>query len=142
MIEEFVFLDVETIVEIHDFESNHRGTASGIRDQGMLESAVGRALNHAAYADRVTPWSIAASLAYGLAKNHPFVDGNKRTSFTAALTVLAMNGYELTSAEDERINAWMLLAEGIVSEANLAEWLEQHSKAERTILEEASDDDE
>ena len=122
----FVFLDIQTILDIHEIESRRRGTAEGVRDIGLLESAVARAQGHASYAEVVTPFSISASLAYGIARNHPFIDGNKRTSFTAALTVLALNGYELRCSPDMKIGMWRRLAEGGVREETLAKWLETH----------------
>ena len=90
----------------------------------LLESAIGRVENHIAYADRVDVFTVAASLAYGIARNHPFIDGNKRTSFAAAMTFLYLNGYELSvETQDDAIDFWQELAGGGVPETALASWL-------------------
>jgi death-on-curing protein len=115
---------VRAVIRIHAAESRERRTAPGIRDQGLLESAIGRAASHLAYADAPTLASAAASLAYGLAKNHPFVDGNKRVSYLVTNAFLEVHGQSLAQIdEDARVAVWLSLADGSLSEAELCEWI-------------------
>ena len=103
------------------------GGAEGMRDEGMLESALARPLNLAAYG-APTIDELALSLAYGLAKNHPFVDGNKRTAFLCAYVFLGLNGAELDADESEAAAIMIDLAAGEVSEAEFAIWLKANCK--------------
>lgn len=98
------------------------GGAAGVRDEGLLMSALARPLNLAAYGDP-TLFELAAALAFGLAKNHPFVDGNKRTAFLCAYIFLGMNGEELDADEAEAAAITIDLAGGAVGEAEFALWL-------------------
>ncbi len=98
------------------------GGSPGVRDEGLLESALARPQNLAAYGEPSLQ-DLAASLAYGLAKNHPFVDGNKRTAFLCAYTFLGMNGRELDADESEAAAIIVDLAAGEVSEEEFALWL-------------------
>jgi len=97
------------------------GGADGVRDSGLLASAVMRPQNLSAYGEP-TPADLAASLAYGIASNHPFVDGNKRSALVAADVFLQINGWELTAGEAEATVVFMDLAAGTLSEADLAVW--------------------
>lgn len=126
---EFFLPTVRAVVRIHAEESRERQTAPGIRDQGLLESAVGRAASHYAYAEAPTLASIAASLAYGLAKNHPFVDGNKRVSYLVTNAFLEVHGHSLAQIdEDARVAIWLALADGSLSEAELCDWIADSCK--------------
>jgi death-on-curing protein len=121
-----IFLDVGTVLDIHRIESEKRDTRPGVRDLSLLESALGRAANHYAYADNPSVASTAAALAFGLAMNHPFIDGNKRTSFIAALVFVDLNGESLNAANDEIVATWLALASGALSEEDLAAWFDRH----------------
>lgn len=104
------------------------GGASGIRDDGLLDSALGRPKNLAAY-EGAGIYALAAGYAYGLVKNHPFVDGNKRTAFLCVYIVLGLNGFELDADEAEAAAIMIDLAAGEVSEKDFALWLEANCKA-------------
>lgn len=106
---------------IHDEQLAEHGGASGVRDIGAFESALGRPVNLAAYG---TPdaAALAAAYAYGLARNHPFVDGNKRTAYVVAEIFLALNGLKLASSDEDGIITFLALAAGDLSEDELATW--------------------
>ena len=99
------------------------GGAEGVRDEGLLESALARPQNLYAYGEP-SVYQLAAALAHGLVKNHPFVDGNKRTSFLCASVFLGLNGAGLDADESEAAAIIMDLAAGAVSEEDFARWLE------------------
>ena len=103
------------------------GGVDGVRDEGLLASALARPQNLAAY-ETPTVFELAASLAFGLAKNHPFVDGNKRTAFLCAYVFLGLNGAELDADESEAAAIMIDLAAGEVSEAEFAIWLKANCK--------------
>lgn len=107
---------------IHDLQLAEHGGPPGVRDEGMLESALGRPENLYLYGDPDIS-DLAAAYAFGLAKNHPFVDGNKRTSLGVCLTFLDVNGFDLPEDEAANIATWMALAAGDLGEADLAAWL-------------------
>jgi death-on-curing protein len=102
------------------------GGASGIRDEGMLDSALMRPVNKWHYGEADIA-KLAASYAYGIAMNHPFVDGNKRTAFMALMVFLLENGWKLTATQAEATHAILELAAGKVSEDSLAKWISDHS---------------
>lgn len=104
------------------------GGAEGVRDDGMLFSALARPQNLAAYGEPGI-YELAASLAYGLVKNHPFVDGNKRTAFLCAYVFLGLNGAELDADEAEAAAITLDLAAGQVSEAEFSRWLKANCEA-------------
>lgn len=116
------WLTVEMIVAIHDEQLATHGGPSGIRDAGMLESALDRPRNKWAYENADLP-ELAAAYGYGIAKNHPFVDGNKRTSLLAIYTFLGINGIDFIVPEAEAAAMILALAAGEVSEESLAGWI-------------------
>lgn len=112
------------IVAAHDEQLRRYGGLSGLRDEGLLKSAIARPENLLAYGgDEVDIWQVAASLGYGLAKNHPFIDGNKRTSLAATYLVLLNAGYRISASDDELLLVWRDLAAGEVTEGSLVDWL-------------------
>jgi death-on-curing protein len=119
------FIDPRVIRAIHEEQLAEHGGASGTRDEGMLESALGRPLQQAHYG---TPdvADLAAAYAYGIARNHPFVDGNKRTAFVAAELFLALNGYVLAADDVSCVRTMLALAAGELDEAGYAAWLRAH----------------
>jgi death-on-curing protein len=120
---EIEWLTVPVIVAIHDEQLALHGGPGGIRDSGMLESALDRPRNKWAYEQAELP-ELAAAYAYGLfAKNHPFVDGNKRTSLLALYTFLGINGIDFIVPEAEAATMIASLAAGEVSEESLARWI-------------------
>lgn len=110
------------IVAIHDEQLVIHGGASGLRDEGMLESALDRPKNRWAY-EKADLAELAAAYAFGIARNHPFVDGNKRTSLLAPYTFLGVNGIDFIASEAEAAAIILSLAAGEVSEAGLARWI-------------------
>ncbi len=124
-----IWIDNEEARVIHQLQLADHGGASGIRDQGLFESAMDRPRNLFAYSDpTATLYQLAAAYAFGLAKNHAFVDGNKRTAFVVCLSFLKQNGIILTASQEMRYLTFYALAAGDLSEAELAEWLQQNSQ--------------
>ena len=115
-------MSVEALICIHGELLAQHGGSEGLRDRGLLESAVARPQQRYAYGD-ADPFQLAAALFEAVAKNHPFVDGNKRAAFTAGYTFLALNGQELNASEvDAVVTTLQVAASGITREA-LAAWL-------------------
>jgi death-on-curing protein len=109
----------------HGKSLRDHGGADGVRDEGMLESALARPVNLAAYGEPDV-FGLAAALGYGLAKNHPFIDGNKRTAFLCVYVFLGLNGQNLDADEAEAAAIMLDLAAGAVSEAEFALWLKEN----------------
>lgn len=116
------WLTNEMIVAIHEAQLIEHGGASGIRDVGMLESALERPRNKWAY-ENADLAPLAAAYGYGVAKNHPFVDGNKRSTLMAIFTFLGLNGIDFDVPEAEFATIILALAAGEVSEDSLARWI-------------------
>ncbi|MFM9977673.1 MAG: type II toxin-antitoxin system death-on-curing family toxin [Sphingomonadaceae bacterium] len=116
-----VWLDATDAIAIHDRQLAEHGGASGLRDRTMLESALGRPQNQWHYGSD-DPAALAAAYAFGLARNHPFVDGNKRTAWVLARLFLAINGHELSFEPADAIQTVLALAAGEISEDELADW--------------------
>ena len=112
---------------IHAEQIAEHGGLDGIRDQGLLESAMARAENLAVYGEPDV-CDLTAAYAYGLARNHPFADGNKRTAFVVSATFLILNGRDLTATEVEVVETFLKLAAGELTEAELAGWFRVRSR--------------
>ena len=125
----WVWIDPRAILAIHDEQLAEHGGGSGLRDQGLLESAMARPINLAAYEDPDAA-ALAASYAVGLAKNHPFVDGNKRTAFVALELFLALNGRELMAGDVDCVVTMLAVAAGDIGETELAEWIRQNTASQ------------
>ena len=117
----------EVVLLLHDQSLAQFGGTSGVRDEGLLDSALGRPLNLFAYG-KPTLFDLAASYAFGLAKNHPFLDGNKRTGFVVAVTFLELNGLHFAATEPDAAVRMLALAAGDMSEAAFSQWLKANSK--------------
>jgi death-on-curing protein len=104
----------------------------GIRDENVLESALARPQQKWHYADDTDAAALAAAYAFGLVKNHPYRDGNKRIGFLAMVTFLGVNGYDFSASDEDVVAEIVALADGAVSEDDLAEWIRRHSAASRT----------
>lgn len=110
---------------IHNAQLREHGGSSGVRDEGLLDSALHRARN--TFADGESDLSVlAAAYAFGLAKNHGFVDGNKRTAFQAMYLFLGLNGYDLEAPEPEVVDVMNRLASGKTTEHGFADWIRPH----------------
>lgn len=105
------------------------GGSTGIRDEGLLESALARPQNRFLYVPESDLSELAASYGFGIAKNHPFVDGNKRAAFHSVGLFLSINGYELVADQLDAIQTMMSLAAGELSEENFAVWIRNHAKS-------------
>jgi death-on-curing protein len=106
------------------------GGSDGVRDRGLLESALARPQNLFAYAETaVTMADLAASYAFGIARNHPFVDGNKRTAMQVAFVFLEFNDFPVTATQEDAYLTFLSLAAGEIKEDQLALWFAEHAKA-------------
>ena len=119
-----LWLPQGAILSIHHELLNRFGGTTGIRDEGLLESALSRPQQFFHYGEP-TVFECAACYAHGIVKNHPFVDGNKRTGFMAAYTFLGINGQWLQATETEAVLQTLGLAAGEISESEFAAWLSQ-----------------
>ena len=108
------------------------GGSAGVRDVGLLESALGKPRNLFAYG-KPTLVDLAASYAFGVVRNHPFIDGNKRTGFMVAYTFLARNGIEFTASEADAAAAVLAIAAGQMKEAELSSWLAANTRKTNAI---------
>lgn len=117
-----IWLDAREVRAIHLELLAEHGGLSGIRDEGLLESALARPQNLLAYGSPSLS-ELAAAYGFGLAKNHPFLDGNKRTALAAVAVFLDVNGYELVAPQAEAVTTVLRLAAGELSEAQLAAWI-------------------
>ena len=120
-----VWLTVDLVVAIHGEQLRLFGGPEGIRDPAMLESALDRPKNTWAYGERELA-ALAAAYAFGIARNHPFVDGNKRASFLAMITFLGLNGVDFVAPEAQAAAAILALAAGEIDEAGLARWIKDN----------------
>lgn len=116
---------------IHNDQLREHGGLPGIRDENVLESALARPQQKWHYADQTDVPLLAAAYAFGLVRNHPYRDGNKRIGFLAMVTFLGMNGHDLLATDAEVVAEILALAEGSVSEEALADWIRQHSTKRR-----------
>jgi death-on-curing protein len=123
-----VWIRPDVVLRMHEELLMLHGGPEGVRDPGLLESALARPRNLFAYAPQeVSVARLAAAYARGIVANHPFVDGNKRTAFTVSLTFLKLNGLEVTAAKEDRALIFWGLAAGQISEEMLAEWFERNT---------------
>ena len=119
------WLRTDAVLAMHKRQIAEHGGGDGVRDLGLLESALARPQNIALYEPDADIARLAAAYAFGIAKNHPFVDGNKRTALVACRTFLILNSYQLDVTPTEKYLTFLSLAEGSLSEEELAAWLRQ-----------------
>jgi len=120
-----IWLDPEVIVAIHEAQLREHGGMAGTRDAGLLTSALARPANLMAY-DTPDACALAAAYGYGLSRNHPFLDGNKRTGFVATELFLRLNGYNLIASDADCVLTMLAVAAGDITEDEFAAWLRQH----------------
>ncbi|MFL6729848.1 MAG: type II toxin-antitoxin system death-on-curing family toxin [Sphingomicrobium sp.] len=118
---DWIWVDTDAALAAHQEQLTQWGGPEGVRDMGAFESAMARPQNLAAYGQPGAA-ELAASYAYGLARNHPFVDGNKRTAAVVSEGFLSLNGYLLRATDAEVVVAFQALAAGELSEDELAQW--------------------
>lgn len=116
------WLSVHLVMAIHQEQINEHGGANGLRDKGLLESALVRPQNQYHYNQIIDIPSLASSYTFAIVKNHPFIDGNKRTGFIAGITFLMLNGYQFSASETEVVNIIQALASGTITEDTLQNW--------------------
>ena len=109
------------VLAMHLRQLSEHGGGEGVRDDGLLESALQRPQNKLAYGQPDLA-ELAAAYAYGIARNHPFIDGNKRTSLVTSFTFLYVNGLRVTTTQEQNVHQFLALATGEVDEHELAEW--------------------
>ena len=124
---QFIWLAVDVVIAIHEAQLAEHGGSWGTRDTGLLESALARPRNVEAYGQ--PDWAdLAAAYGFGIARNHPFVDGNKRTAFVAVELFLKLNGYRLTAEDAACVLTMLAVAAGDIDEPTFAAAIREHSR--------------
>jgi death-on-curing protein len=127
-LKEPLWIDREQTLAIHARQISEHGGSSGVRDENLLESALARPQNLLAYSEKQPSLArLAAAYAFGIVRNHPFIDGNKRTALVVSFTFLILHGIVITAIREERYFMFYDLAAGHVSEEDLAAWFEKNS---------------
>ena len=124
----WVWLSADVLRAVHEEQLAEHGGAPGTRDEGLFESAMARARNLAAYGQADAP-ALAAAYGYGIARNHPFIDGNKRTAWVATELFLSLNGLVLMAADADCVVTMLNVAAGTLDEDAFAHWLREHCAA-------------
>ena len=121
------WINDDVVIAIHERQIAEHGGSTGIRDPGLLSSALARP-KHLFHYSQESPdlTSLAAAYAFGIARNHPFVDGNKRAAYVVCRTFLQVNGVDFEATQDEKYAIFLSLADGTLSEDELAAWIRQH----------------
>jgi death-on-curing protein len=122
---EWVWIDPTVALAVHEEQLAEHGGSPGVRDIGLLESALARPVNLAAYG-KPDVAELAASYGFGIARNHPFVDGNKRTAFVSVELFLRLNGFRLSANDSACVLTMLAFAAGEMDEASFADWLRRY----------------
>jgi death-on-curing protein len=125
------WISLAVVMAVHEAQLSEHGGTNGVRDQGLLESALARPRQIYAYADQPRLTQLAAAYAVGFAKNHPFVDGNKRTAWVLCATFLELNGRRVTADQPSVVEIMLGVADGTITDDLMALWLDQNSRATR-----------
>ncbi|MDQ2069012.1 type II toxin-antitoxin system death-on-curing family toxin [Natronospira bacteriovora] len=127
-----VWISEELVMAIHERQLSEHGGGSGVRDEGMLASALARPKQKAFYggADVDIP-GLAAAYAYGVVRNHPFVDGNKRTAYVLCRTFMVLNGWDIVGSLADRYPVIISLAAGELTEEAFADWLRANARPDQ-----------
>lgn len=123
-----VWLDRLIVLTMHEEQVREHGGSHGVRDEGLMASALARPQQLFHYGDKADIFDLAAAYGFGVAKNHPFVDGNKRTAFQCMFVFLGLNGIEITATEEDTVLTILGLADGSLSEKALATWLKTNHR--------------
>lgn len=119
-----VWIKADVVLAIHRRQLAEHGGGDGVRDSGLLASALDKPKNLYHYSDpKPDLAALAASYTYGISKNHPFIDGNKRTAFVICRLFLKLNGTDLTASQEEKYDVFLKLAAGKISEQDLGNWI-------------------
>ncbi|WP_374944693.1 type II toxin-antitoxin system death-on-curing family toxin [Sphingomonas sp.] len=119
------FLSAAVAVAVHDRQLAEHGGLNGVKDLGLLDSAIARPINKHSYGEE-DPCALAAAYAFGIARNHPFLDGNKRTAWVMARLFLQLNGVTITFDKADAIRTMLALAAGELPEEQVAAWFREH----------------
>ena len=122
------WIDLSVVLAIHEQQIAEHGGSLGIRDLGLIESALGRPKNLLLYNDPDI-FDLAAAYGYGIAQNHGFIDGNKRTAYVVTRLFLVLNGYDINASAVEKVIIFERVGKGEIDQPGLAIWLRSHSKA-------------
>lgn len=128
-----LWIETREALAIHDRQLALHGGATGIRDRGLLESALARPRQHYSYSNSPSIVEMAALYTAGIVRNHPFVDGNKRTGFVVGVLFLELNGFDFRATEEDATQAVIGLATGTLDEAGYTEWLRGNVKHRRRV---------
>ena len=122
------WLDRAVLIAVHEMQLAEHGGGAGLRDAALLDSALAKPLNLQAYGEP-DACALAAAYGYGIARNHAFIDGNKRTAFVAVELFLRLNGWQLTASDADCVLTTLALAAGDNTESEFADWLRAHAAA-------------
>lgn len=126
---QWTWIEESVVWAVHEAQLAEHSGSAGVRDAGLLASALARPLNLTGYDSTADTAALAAAYAFGIARNHPFIDGNKRTTFVCCELFLALNGHTLQAEDGNCVSTMLALAAGELSEADFATWLRTHSSA-------------
>jgi death on curing protein len=129
---DWIWIELPTVIALHERQLAEHGGAAGIRDAGLLASAIDRPINLHAYTEP-DACSLAASYAFGLVKNHGFIDGNKRTGWIVARLFLEANGFAISVTQKEIVDTVIALAAGELPEDELAAWFRDHITGQTSL---------
>jgi death on curing protein len=124
-----IWVSKKAVLAMHAAQLAEHGGSEGIRDETLLDSALAKPLNVFAYANQPDIFRLAASYAFGIARNHAFVDGNKRTALVVSLTFLDRNGWDIVASKQDLYFTFLHLADGSLTEDELTAWFTQHAAA-------------
>lgn len=124
---QWTWIEESVVWAVHEGQLAEHGGATGVRDAGLLASALARPLNLASYDEQADAAALAAAYGFGIARNHPFIDGNKRTAFVCCELFLALNGLSLEADDGNCVSTMLALAAGDLGEADFAGWLRTHT---------------
>lgn len=127
----WVWIDTAVVLAIHEENLAEHGGQPGMRDEGLLVSALARPGNKTAYDPDSDAATLAAAYAFGIAGNHPFIDGNKRTALAVAEVFLGRNGFDLEATDAECVMIFIALAAGEIGEKAMADWFRKEIKSSR-----------
>ena len=120
---QWTWIEESVVWAVHEAQLAEHGGSAGVRDPGLLASALARPLNLAAYDGDADAAALAAAYGFGIARNHPFIDGNKRTAFVCTELFLALNGHQLQAEDANCVSTMLALAAGDLPESEFAAWL-------------------
>lgn len=122
----WIWLNKAVVIAVHEVQLAEHGGGAGVRDQNLLESALSRPENLAAYGEP-DAIDLAAAYGFGISRNHAFIDGNKRTGFVAAIMFLRLNGWQLVADDAAKVLTMLAVAAGEITEAEFATWIRLHA---------------